>query len=389
MILGIDASNIRSGGGVTHLVEVLRAAEPMAHGFSQVVVWSGQETLSQIEDRPWLVKSHEPLLDKTLLHRTFWQRFRLSRLARVADCDVLFIPGGSFAGNFHPTVTMSQNLLPFEWQELKRYGWSWVTIKLMVLHITQARTFHRADGLIFLTQYARDVVTRVVKNTTTKTAIVPHGVNKRFICPPRKQLPITHYSAEQPFRMLYISIVDLYKHQWSVAEAVAELRRGGLQVHLDLVGPAYPPALRRLRRTLNRIDPSGAFVRYVGAIPHAELHSYYAEADLCIFASSCENMPNIVLEAMASRQPVACSARGPMPEVLGEAGVYFDPEDPRDIAVALRTLVESVELRVRLATSSFERVKAYSWQRCADETMGFLREVARPSFGPRVPDGGT
>ena len=53
MILGIDASNIRGGGGITHLVELLKAAHPAQHGFGKVVVWSGQETLSKIEERPW------------------------------------------------------------------------------------------------------------------------------------------------------------------------------------------------------------------------------------------------------------------------------------------------------------------------------------------------
>jgi glycosyltransferase involved in cell wall biosynthesis len=118
-------------------------------------------------------------------------------------------------------------------------------------------------------------------------------------------------------------------------------------------------------------------VRYLGRIPHSELHARYAGADLCLFASTCENMPNILLEGMASGLPIACSDRGPMPEVLGDAGVYFDPEKPDEIARALRELIESPELRTKLAQSSFERVRRYSWRRCADETFKFLAEVAR------------
>src|ERR1700689_3624802 len=156
VIFGIDASNIRFGGGVTHLLELLRAVEPQGHGFSKVIVWGGQSTLMQVEDRPWLVKSHLPLLDKSLWYRAFWQRFRLSALARSAGCDVLFVPGGAYAGAFHPVVTMSRNLLPFEWPELRRFGWSRMTLKFLLLRVIQTRTFRRADGLIFLTRYARD-----------------------------------------------------------------------------------------------------------------------------------------------------------------------------------------------------------------------------------------
>ena len=381
MIVGIDASNIRTGGGVTHLVEMLRVADPLAHGFSQVIVWSGQATLIQIENRSWLVKRYQPSLDRGLPYRTFWQRFRLSMLARLAGCDVILVPGGSYVGDFRPIVTMSRNLLPFEWRELRRFGWSWLTLKMLILRITQARTFHRADGLIFLTRYARDVVMQVIQTTVGKTTIVPHGIDERFVFPRRKQLPINHYSVDRPFRILYISIIDMYKQQWHVAEAVAKLRQRGLPVMLDLVGPAYPPALNRLRKMLERIDPAGEFVRYSGAVPYGELPSRYAEAELCLFASSCENMPNILLEGMASGLPIACSNRGPMPELLGDAGVYFDPENPDDIARALRELIDSPDLRARLAKSSSERMPVYSWRRCARETFAFLADVAFANGG--------
>jgi glycosyltransferase involved in cell wall biosynthesis len=379
MRIGIDASNIRAGGGVTHLVELLRAAAPFAHGFSSVLVWSGRSTLGRIEDRPWLVKSHESLLDASLPCRAFWQRFRLSKLARDSDCDVLFVPGGSYAGDFRPMVTMSQNMLPFMSRELRRYGWSRMTLKLMLLRWTQSSTFSRADGLIYLTRYARDAVMRVIKTTCGKVTIVPHGIDSRFSHPPREQLPINQYSADRPFRILYVSIIDMYKHQWHVVEAVSQLRKSGLPVVLELVGPAYPPALKRLRQALNRMDPAGEFVRYSGAVPHAELYDHYAQADLGLFASSCETFGQILIETMSAGLPVACSNKSAMPELLGDAGLYFDPEKPDDIARALHILIESPDLRTRLSKESFERVHAYSWQRCADETFGFLARVAAES----------
>jgi len=377
MIIGIDAANIRAGGGVTHLVELLRAAEPTTHGFSKVIVWSGKSTLSRIKDRPWLIKSHQPLLDKGLLLRTFWQRFRLSSLARILGCDVLFVPGGSYAGNFHPMVTISQNLLPFEWRELRRFGWSWMSLKLVLLRIIQARTFRRADGLIFLTQYASDVVMKNIKTTAGKTTVIPHGVNKRFSLPPKRQLPINRYSHKRPFSILYVSIIDMYKHQWHAVEAVAHLRQGGLPVVLDLVGPAYPPALDRLKQALERIDPTGKFVKYLDAVPYEELPTRYAQTDMFLFASSCETFGQILTEAMSAGLPIACSNQSAIPEVLGDAGVYFDPENPQDIACALRKLIDSPEMRVEKAKASFERAQAFTWQRCAHETFGFLADVAR------------
>lgn len=379
MKLGIDASNLRAGGGVTHLAELLRAADPLAHGFASIVVWGGLATLQRLEDRPWLEKCHQPVLDRSLPCRVFWQRFRLSGLARQSGCHALFVPGGSYAGDFGPMVTMSRNMLPFEWRELRRYGVSVMTLKWLLLRWSQSRSFRNADGLIFLTSYARDSVMAAIRSVVSKTIIIPHGIHPRFSIAPRHQRPLGDYSAARPFRILYVSQVDWYKHQWHAAEAVAQLRKEGFPVMLDLVGPAYPPALARLVATLKRVDPGGTFVRYSGPAPHAGLHAQYASADMCLFASSCENMPNILLEGMASGLPIACSNRGPMPEVLGDAGVYFDPEKPEDIAAAIRQLITSPELRDEKAKLSFKLVQQYSWQRCAGETLEFLSEMVRGS----------
>lgn len=375
MIVGIDASNIRGGGGVTHLIEILKAVDPSVHVITRVVVWGGAKTLSRLDERPWLDKRTDAALDGGLMDRSRWQRGNLSELAREARCNVLFVPGGSYAGNFHPIVTMSRNMLPFEWRELRRFGFSSMTVKLLALRVVQSRSFRNADGLIFLTRYARDSITSQVRGLRGAVTTIPHGVDARFRIPPREQKDISQYSTSRPFRILYVSNIDWYKHQWKVAEAVAKLHSEGVPVMMELVGPSYPPASRRLDRTLAKFDPAGECVRYLGAIPYEELHRRYAESDLCLFASSIENMPNILLEGMASGLPIACSNRGPMPEVLGDAGAYFDPEKPDEITDTLREMIDAPSLRARLAAASFERSAAYSWNRCASETFAFLARV--------------
>jgi glycosyltransferase involved in cell wall biosynthesis len=375
LTIGIDATNLRGGGGITHLVELLRISQSTLHGIERVVVWGGTPTLKVLDNRPWLDKRTPPALDKGLLRRTLWQRYSLSQAARNAGCDVLFVPGGSYAGNFHPVVTMSRNLLPFEMRELIRYGWSLFTLKLLLLRATQTRSFRKTDGVIFLTKYAREVVLEATGQLRSQTCIIPHGLNPRFKIEPKVQRAIGGYDDKRPYRVLYVSTIDEYKHQWHLIEAVAALRMQGLPIVLDLVGPAYPPALKRLNQTIHRLDVERRWVHYHGAIPFNELHLRYAEADLGLFASSCENMPNILLETMASGLPIACSNRGPMPEVLGQAGVFFNPEQPEDIARALRELIDSPQTRAELAQASYERVQEYSWQRCADETFKFLAVV--------------
>lgn len=376
-VLGIDATNLRRGGGLTHLIEVLRVVDPISVGIIKVVVWGPKSTIDLIENRPWLIKCNPPQLNKNLFFRSFWQRFSLSRASINESCDLLWIPGGSYAGKFRPVVSMSRNLLPFEWHELSRYGWSLITTKLLLLRLIQARSFRQSDGVIFLTEYAKKSVEKVTGSLPGKTKIIPHGLNPRFNFTPKKQENISVYSTDKPFRLLYVSIIDLYKHQWHLVEAIARLREmTGWSLQLDLVGPSYPPALKLLHHSQKKWDPNNTWLRYHGSVPYETLHHIYQEADLGIFASSCENLPNILLEMMAAGLPIACSNRGPMPEVMGSDGVYFDPEDPADILKKVKSLIEDSSKRQHQASMNYHNASTYSWQRCADQTFSFLRDIA-------------
>lgn len=375
MILGIDASNIRVGGGVTHLVELLSAADPRSSGFERVLVWSRPRTLALLPDREWLEKVPQRALDRGLLFRVGWQRFRVRKLAKAAGCDLLFVPGGSDSGGFHPMVTMNRNLLPFDLPELRRFGWTWMSLKLLLLRLVQTRAYRRADGVVFLTDYAKRAVLDVTGPLSGITATIPHGVDSRFSMPPRPPRSQEAFTIEDPCRVLYVSVLDVYKHQWHVAEAVGELRRAGLNVELELVGPPGR-GLPRLLSVIQHIDPNGAFIHYRGAIPHGRLHEAYRQADIGLFASSCETFGQILTESMSAGLPIACSSRSAMPELLGPEGVYFDPETPSSIAEALKRLILDPKLRSKVAMDAFVRSEGLTWRRCSDDTFSFLAKVA-------------
>jgi glycosyltransferase involved in cell wall biosynthesis len=392
--LGIDGSSIRAGGGLTHLAQLLRAGDPSAAGIDSVVLWAGGRTLERMPDSPWLRRVHVSDLDRSLPGRVAWQHLRLPALARGA-CDLIFYPGGGCVPSRLPSVTMCQNLLPFSPRERRRYGVSFTRLRLALLRRAHRSAITAAEGVIFLTRHAQDATLADVGRPRGLCKIISHGIAVPFRRDPPDQHPLSAYSPSRPFRLLYVSIIDLYKHQGTVAEATAALRSEGLPVELALVGPAHPPALRNLRRTFGRLDPDGRFLCYRGEVAHGDLPRCYAEADAFVFASSCESLPIILLEAMAAGLPIACSSRGPMPELLADGGVYFDPEQPETVRAALRRLVTEPDLRTSLAETAHRRVQDFTWERCARETFAFLAEVARISdpasprgAGPARPVGG-
>jgi glycosyltransferase involved in cell wall biosynthesis len=96
---------------------------------------------------------------------------------------------------------------------------------------------------------------------------------------------------------------------------------------------------------------------------------------MAVFASSCENLPIILLEKMAAGLPIICSNKGPMPEVLGSSGIYFDPEDYMNLSTQILKLIESRQLRTSLSEKSFQISKNYDWTNTSNETFKYLTNI--------------
>jgi hypothetical protein len=372
IVVGVDASRNRSGGAKAHLIGLIARGNPLEHGIRQVHLWAYKSLLDAVPDQPWLVKHKPPALEKSLIQQILWQIFQLPVEARDVGCDIMLNTDAGTMSSVSPSVTMSRDMLSYEPGEIERYGWSKARLRLILLRYIQNRSLRRADGAIFLTRYAAEVIQRSC-GPVRRIGLVPHGVGRSFQ-DLRHTLPWPA-KGERPIRLLYISNAAWYKHQWMVVRAVEQLRKQGIDVTLTLVGGGSGPSQDRLRAQMARSDPRGEFVTQKEFVPQSDLPGYLADADIFVFASSCENMPNTLVEAMAAGLPIACSRRGPMPEVLEDGGEYFDPEIPESIVTALCKLIDDEGLRQRLASRAKTLAARYSWERCARETWSFLVET--------------
>lgn len=344
----------------------------MAHGISEVHVWTYSTLRDQLPKAPWLFAHSPRALDGSLFRQVWWQFWSLAGEARRCGCQVLLSTDAGTVGDFHPAVVISGDMLSYEPGASKRYGFSKARLRLIALRYIQNASLRHAEGAIFLTNYAADVIQRAT-GPLRRTTIVPHGVGTEF----RQDTTGGDWptEAKHPIRCLYVSNAAMYKHQWVVVRAIGELRRRGHDVLLILAGGGFGKAQRLVDDEIARTDPNGELVELSGPVRHAEIPRLLANADLFVFASSCETMPNTLVEAMTSGLPIACSSRGPMPEVLRDGGVYFDPEDWGSIADAVEQLIVDRALRMRCAKRAQELSENYSWVRCASETWGFVAKT--------------
>ena len=323
-------------------------------------------------DRVWLQKRSHSLLNDSFVVSFFFQMFYFSYILRKAHCDLLFVPGGTFLGRFRKVVSMSQNMLPFEKVERKRYRSLKMKIKLRLLKITQANTFKKSISVIFLTRYARDTIKQFVQ--VRNDTIIGHGINEMFLNYPRVQRSINTYSLDEPFKLLYVSVLSPYKHQNQIILAVSRLQKEGYPVTLKLVGPGSEKDINTLIRALKKVNTG--MIDYEGFVPNHELGQYYKDVDAFVYGSTCENMPIILIEAMTAGLPIASSHYGPMPEILGKAAFYFDPLDVEDIYSALKKMLEETNSRSEYSMYNFNLNRNYSWSECASKTFNYLYKIA-------------
>jgi glycosyltransferase involved in cell wall biosynthesis len=374
IVVGIDASRNRSGGAKAHLVGILGQGDPARYGIGPVHVWSYKGLLDALPDASWLIKHNPPPLEGSLLRQAAWQYFWMPTQARRHSCEILLSTDAGTIGAFRPSVVMSRDMLSYEPGEMLRYGYSKARLRLWLLRHIQARSMKRAQGVVFLTRYAADTI-QSLTGKFPRIRVIPHGVGEAF------RQPGSHrtwpQAAGEEIRCLYVSNAAMYKHQWVVVRAIGELRKRGYNLSLCLVGGGSGKAQQILDEEIARSDADGCFVRKRGFVSHERLPEELTRADVFIFASSCENMPHTLVEGMAGGLPIACSDRGPMPEILQDGGVYFDPEDSASIAAAVERIISDRELRATIAVRARELSEQYSWTRCARETWTFIRETAR------------
>ncbi|OGT34780.1 MAG: hypothetical protein A3F11_05660 [Gammaproteobacteria bacterium RIFCSPHIGHO2_12_FULL_37_14] len=377
MKLAINAFNIQIGGGVTHLVELLSAADPYRYGFTEVAIWSNEKTLALLPDRPWLKKISIKALNKKLWHKLWWNFRYFSK--EVKQYDISYVPGGTYLGRHSPFVNFFQNALPFEPKEKRRFLLTSPAyyIKLNLLRLTQGLTFKKATAVIFPSHYLESLVFQNIRHTNCRfSRVIPHGINPIFFNKPMDENQLLAHKKE--IRLIYVSRVDFYKHQWHVVEAAGLLRKMNIPVQLDLTGyVGSKKALKKLKHSMNRVDPTGEFIRYHGHLPYTDLPKWYKEIDIFIFASSCESISSILLEAMASGLAIACSNISVTHEILKDAGIYFDPENPEDIKNAVHQLINDTKLRDSCRKKAYLHAQQYRWNHCADQTFSFLSDIAK------------
>ena len=173
--------------------------------------------------------------------------------------------------------------------------------------------------------------------------------------------------------LITVGTLEPRKNLRGLLQAFAQMS-AGMSEYLVVVG-GQGWLFEETRALLQKLG-LGSRVILTGYVPQADLAVLYHGAKLFIFPSHYEGFGIPLLEAMAAGLPVACSNTSSLPEIAGAAAVYFDPNDPESMKIAIRRILTDAPLRDALRRAGSERIQHFSWERTAKETLTIYEEVA-------------
>jgi glycosyltransferase involved in cell wall biosynthesis len=225
----------------------------------------------------------------------------------------------------------------------------------------------RSDRLIVPSLSTRSDVIRLTGAPAEAIDVVPNGVT----VPPRASTGATidvrsrFYLGDRPI-VLSLSAMRPHKNLSRLLDALALIPHERRPV---LVLPGYAtPHEAELRHHAEELG-LGEHTRFPGWISSDELEGLFAAASAFVFPSLYEGFGLPVLEAMARGVPVACSDRGSLGEVAGDAALLFDPERPEDIAATITALLSNSAEAERLREAGRARARAFTWSAAAKGTL--------------------
>lgn len=301
-------------------------------------------------------------------NKIIWDQIKVPRILRQEGVDVVFNPKLSI-----PFFTKTKKVLMIHGAEqfAVRSAFPWHDRIYVQIFMPLYGIF--ADKILTTTQSGVDDLSRYLHLRKDKFTFVYEGVHKRFKALDKDGLEEIRRKYDLPERFfLFSSGLTPLKNFGRVAQAFDKLAD---KHDYGLVVTGFKKF--KFAKDLEVIDhvKNKDRIKFCGFVPDEEMPAFYNLADLYIFPSLYEGFGLPVLEAFACGCPVVTSTMGCTKEVTGDAALLADPYSVSDIAEKMDRVLTDTPLREDLIRKGFERVKNFSWEKCASQTMAVFRSV--------------
>lgn len=307
----------------------------------------------------WLRKLPKNFRVKVMPFPIFWTQIRLSWEMLFNPVDVLMIPASAL-----PLIHPKKSVVT-----IHDIGWRYFpqTFTWFMRHFLEWSTgfaVRNASDVIAVSESTRRDIVKFYGTGEFKTKVVYHGYDSQNLSSGEKfrELPEKY--------ILFLSTLQPRKNLEGLIDAFRLLKNEFPDLPHKLVVVGRPGW--KFESILKKLEDNRDMVIYFNYLSDSKRRSALAHADLLVQPAFYEGFGMQALDALGAGVPLACSGVSSLPEVAGEAAVYFDPHNPTDIKNAIKSVLFDKSLAESLVRRGRERVKNFSWEKCARETLQIL-----------------
>jgi glycosyltransferase involved in cell wall biosynthesis len=374
-----------SGGSLTNLAQLVREWDASgALDEHRFILFASRETIEGLERQA--IGLHKITFEVLtargagLVARLWAEQVVLPRRLRHHRADVVFCPGNvvPYATSVPSAVTF-QNAAPFcptvTYRSLRGAMW----MRMMMLGMFIRGSARAATKVIFISAYFRDLFVRRFAFPPEKGVVILRGRDPSPPVAADRALEQSHGITKR--YLLYVSHLNPYKNVLELIDGfVAACEQGSVtdrQLVIAGMFDNFPWYHRTVVARLGELGARAANIVLTGELPSSDVRKLLAGCESFVFPSTCENCPTALIQALSHALPIGCSNVGPMPEVGGDAVLYFDPFDRASIAEVLVALMTREEVRADLSRRAAERARQLlSESEVAKQTLDVLLAAA-------------
>ncbi len=250
--------------------------------------------------------------------------------------------------------------------------------------LKQNVAIRQADLILTVSENAKQQIIEYFRLPESRVRAISEAARPVFaVLPQDKEMVrvLRRYSLDSGKRfLLYVGGISPHKNLQALVGAFHQLISDSrfADVRLMLVGDykndPFFSAYSSLKNYIDQLHLDERVI-FTGFIADKDLAYLYNAAALMVLPSLEEGFGLPAIEAMACGTPVVSSDRGSLPEVLGEAGQFFDPLDTKMMADALRRVLADDDLRHEMSATGLVRARQFTWNKAAKDTLAIFDEV--------------
>jgi len=310
-------------------------------------------------------------------HYSFWEQFEISFLIGKINPDLVHFP------HFNVPLLMKKAYVVTIHDIIKHYSKGKETTtkssliywpKYLAYRLLFRQTIKRAKKIIVPSQWVKNQLIKKYQFVKNKVIVIYEGVDPKIKRVNQKftQKTLDHYKINSPY-ILYVGSLYPHKNIPALLKAIKILSDKSYPINLVIIS-ARNVFQERVKKQIKKLGIKNK-VKILNFLTDKELAAFYQKATAFVFPSLMEGFGLPGLEAMQCGCPVLAANSSCLPEIYGQAALYFDPQKPEKIAKMVLEVANSFSIRQNLINKGYERVKLFSWEKNVSETLRVYRKI--------------